>query len=138
MRDKSPDNESRNDPHGAHARYQKVRETPPFYFQVSAGELYASKDQLHTEDKASEVESDGLEVLFIAGGVFERSYEVGGMWGENDASDQGHHCLKVILARQPGFLREVCERARQSGQFSHTCFSKMKLFFQEIRHKTEY
>lgn len=56
------------------------------------GELYASKDQLDTKDKASEVESDGLELLFIVRGVFERPYEVRGMWGENDASDQGNHC----------------------------------------------
>ena len=92
MRDKSPDDQSCTDPHGAHTRHQKVGETPPFCFQVSAGELYAGKDQLHTKDKASEVESDGLESLFIVGGVFEWSYEVGGMWGENDASDQGYDC----------------------------------------------
>lgn len=67
--------------------------------------MYTSEDQLHTKDKASEVESNRFKGLFVAAGILKRSYEVRSIRGENDASDQGYDLEKAI-SEAAGIMRD--------------------------------
>ena len=50
---------------------------------------------MDTQDETAEVECYGIEVC-LGAGVFEGFDEVGGMWGEDYACEEGDHCIPDI------------------------------------------